>query len=358
MTPHRSRRSRRLLKLALAAGLLLLLTACAKDAPQDTLDPAGPGARKIMDLFTPVFWVAAAVFVFVEGAFLFVVLRFRRRGPEDNEVPAQVHGHTRLEVAWTIIPAVILAVLAVPTLAALFDLSEDPGPNALDVRVVGQQWWWAYEYPDFKLDGADTPVTTANELHIPAGVPVRLQLESVDVIHSFWSPRLNGKRDVVPGRIHTWTIEADEPGVYLGQCVEFCGISHSNMRLKVVAHDQNEFDQWIEDQQGLPDEPQDGAAAEGRTTFESTCATCHVVNGQFDQVQEGSPSAPNLTHLFDRSCFAGCVYELNRNELEAWLRDPQRKEGSLMVIPELSEAQIDSLVAYLETLTSERQGVS
>ena len=350
MTPDRSRRRRRLLKLTLVAGLFLLLTACAKNAPQDSLDPAGPDAREIMRLFTPVFWVATAVFVGVEGAFLYVVLRFRRRGASDDTVPAQVHGHTRLEVAWTIIPAVILAVLAVPTLATLFNLTEAPPPDALDVRVVGQQWWWAFEYPDYQLAGSDTPVTTANELHIPAGVPVRLEMTSKDVIHSFWAPRLNGKRDVVPGRTHIWQIEADEPGVYSGQCAEFCGISHANMRLKVVAHDQAGFDEWIKDQQRLPDKPASGPAAEGATTFESTCATCHIVNGQFEQKQEGTPSAPNLTHLFDRTCFAGCTYHLDRNELEAWLRNPQRKDGSLMVIPNLSEEQIDSLVAYLETL--------
>jgi cytochrome c oxidase subunit 2 len=174
----------------------------------------------------------------------------------------------------------------------------------------------------------------------------------VDVIHSFWAPRLNGKRDVVPGRTHTWTIEADEPGAYSGQCAEFCGTSHPNMRLKVVAHAPEDFEAWLEDQQREQSEPTGGAEAAGYTLFQQKgCAGCHQVDGVWEEVAEDSPPAPNLTHLFDRSCFAGCIYDLtDRNELEAWLRDPQRKAGSLMVIGELSEAEIDNLYAYLRTL--------
>jgi cytochrome c oxidase subunit 2 len=194
-------------------------------------------------------------------------------------------------------------------------------------------------------------IDTANELHIPAGEPVFLRLESQDVIHSFWAPRLNGKRDVVPGRIHTWNLEADEPGVYSGQCAEFCGTSHANMRLKVVAHDPGSWDEWVASQQEEPEVPTAGIEAEGYEVFGQLCASCHVVDGQWDQVAETSPAAPNLTHLFSRDCFAGCIFDLNdRNEVEAWLRNPQRKAGSLMVIGELSELQIDQLYAYLTTL--------
>jgi cytochrome c oxidase subunit 2 len=155
----------------------------------------------------------------------------------------------------------------------------------------------------------------------------------------------------VPGRIHTWNLEADEPGVYSGQCAEFCGTSHANMRLKVVAHDEAGWQDWVDSQQEEPEVPTEGLAAAGYDVFAGLCATCHVVDGQFDEVADTSPAAPNLTHLFSRDCFAGCIYDLNdRNEVEAWLRNPQRKAGSLMVIGALSEEQIDQLYAYLSTL--------
>jgi cytochrome c oxidase subunit II len=240
---------RRLLRLLLPlAGIAaVVLTGCASNAPNDPMDPAGPAARDIYNLSKPVFIIAGVVFVLVEGLIVFVVLKFRRR-PDDDEVPAQTHGNTRLEIGWTILPAVILAVITVPTVVTLFDLFEKP-TDALEVSVTGQQWWWAYEYDDYTVEGTDTPVITANELHIPAGRPIYLTLRSKDVIHSFWSPRLNGKRDVVPGRVHNWTIEADKPGRYAGQCTEFCGASHANMLLTVVAHDEAGWEKWIDGQQ-------------------------------------------------------------------------------------------------------------
>jgi cytochrome c oxidase subunit II len=328
--------------LLVVIGLVLAVAGCAQDAPQDALNPAGPNARMIHNLFVPVFWVAVVVFVLVEAAIIMAVVKFRRRGVDDDEVPRQVHGNTRLEIGWTILPAVILAVIAIPTVATIFTLNERPS-EALNVHVVGAQFWWQFEYED---EG----IVTANELHIPTGTPVFLTLESVDVVHSFWSPRLNGKRDVVPGRTHTWSIEADEPGEYLGQCAEMCGISHANMRLNVIAHDPADYDEWVAGQQQLPEAPTAGLAADGAELFGQQCAQCHVVRGQHERVEDTSPLSPDLTHLMTRECFAGCVYDLNRNELEAWLRNPQRKAGSLMVIGELTEEQIDQLYAYLETL--------
>lgn len=340
---------------------LTVLTACAKDAPQDTLQPEGPWAEKIDTLQKPVFLLAIIVFVFVFLLVTVAIVKFRAR-PDDPEdlLPPQMHGNTRLEIGWTILPAVVLAVIAFLTLPVVFDLNEEPDEK-LEVTVYAQKYWWGYEYP-----GADADVSaneqygieaagirTANELHIPVGVPVWLTLESKDVIHSFWAPKLNGKRDVVPGRTHTWKLEADEPGVYSGQCAEFCGTSHAFMRLKVVAHDQAGWDEWVAQMQAPLEAPEEGSlAAEGHELFlQKGCAGCHQVDGEFEEVAEDAPSAPNLTKLFTRDCFAGCIYDLNdRNELEAWLRDPQRKDGSLMVIGELTEDEIDRLYAYLETL--------
>lgn len=352
MSLPRPRRPRSTVRLVALAGLAVVLAGCAQDAPRDSLDPAGPLARTLDNLFMPVFWVAVVVFVFVEGLVLFVAFKFRRR-PGDDEVPAQVHGNTRLEVGWTILPALVLAVVAVPTVAVLFQLYEQPSEESVQVDVVGQQWWWEFEYPGTDVGGDGGPVTTANEIHIPAGTPVELTMTSRDVIHSFWAPRLNGKRDVVPGRAHYWKIEADEPGVFDGQCAEFCGASHANMYFKVVAHSPEDYDDWLEGMQREPTVPTSGAAAEGHALFAGrACSTCHVVDGQYeDQVLPESPAAPNLTKLFSRECFAGCSFELDRNNLEAWLRNPPgQKPGSLMPNLNLTEQDIDALYAYLETL--------
>lgn len=339
---------------AVVVVLAVVLTGCASDAPQSALDPAGPYARTLHNLFIPVVWIATAVFVVVQGVIVYAVIKWRQRSDDDGDaMPAQMHGNTKLEIGWTILPALVLGLVAIFTIPVVFELNAKPA-DALQVSVTGQKYWWGYSYgtqPQFGITQPDG-IVTANELHIPAGRTVQLNLTSDDVIHSFWAPRLNGKRDVVPGRQHTWLLEADEPGVYSGQCGEFCGTSHAYMLLKVVAHDQVGWDDWVEGMQRDPLEPASGAAARGFQLFtQKGCAGCHQVDGSFETVAPDSPSAPNLTHLFSRDCFAGCIYDLNdRNEMEAWLRDPQRKPGSLMVIGALSEAEIDDLYAYLETL--------
>jgi cytochrome c oxidase subunit 2 len=348
----RSPRLRRAGQVALGLALTLLVAGCASDAPQDSLKPAGPYARDIDKLFKPVFLVAVVVFVVVEALVLVAVLKFRRRPDDDDtEFPDQIHGNTRLEIGWTILPALVLGAVAIFTVPVVFDL-EERAADAMDVTVTGQKYWWGYEYPAQEGVGIDEAFTTANELHIPAGKPVYLTLRSEDVVHSFWTPRLNGKRDVVPGRIHHWSIQADEPGVYSGQCAEFCGTSHANMRLKVVAHDQAGWDEWVAAMEAPVAKPTSGLAAEGFELFQQKgCSGCHQVAGQWDEVAAGNPAAPDLTKLFTRDCFAGCIYDLDdRNEVEAWLRDPQRKAGSLMVIGQLTEDEIDRLYAYLQTL--------
>jgi cytochrome c oxidase subunit 2 len=334
---------------ALALGVFL--SACASDAPQDTFDPAGKPAQMIDDLQRPVFAIAIAVFFLVQALIIGAVIKFRRR-PDDEEFPEQLHGNTRLEIGWTILPALVLGIVGAFTIPVIFKIADNPPAGSLEVEVTGQKYWWAYTYPEQTELGIDAPIITANELHIPAGVPVKLTLRSNDVIHSFWAPRLNGKRDVVPGRVHDWNIEADEPGVYSGQCAEFCGTSHANMRLKVVAHSAEDWVEWLGRMQDAPTKPTTGLAAEGFELFaQKGCAGCHRVEGEYEVVAEDSPPAPDLTHLFSRDCFAGCIYDLtDTNELVAWLQNPQRKAGSLMRIGALTQAEIDRLVAYLKTL--------
>jgi cytochrome c oxidase subunit 2 len=342
---------RRWYRLA-ALAPLLFLTACAKDTPQSIFHPEGKFAREIDHLQRPVFYIAGIVFVLVQGLVIVAIVKFRERPGEEDELPAQMHGNFKLEIGWTIVPALILAIVGAVTLPVIFDLASIP-KHALDVNVYGQKYWWGYEYPGQSQYGiTDTGIRTANELHIPAGVTVNLTMRSRDVIHSFWAPELNGKRDVVPGRVHHWKLEADHPGVYSGQCAEFCGTSHAFMRIKVVAHDQASWQKWVDQMQTPSVKPTSGLAAEGYELFsQKGCKGCHQIDGQYEEVAKDAPSAPNLTKLFTRDCFAGCIYDLtDRNELEAWLRNPQRKAGSLMVIGQLKEDEIDRLYAYLSTL--------
>ena len=253
MTPRRSR-GRRLVLVA-AALLAVLLGGCATQNhnKQNPLDPKGPAAQKIYNLFMPVTMIAIIVGIAIVVATVVLAIKFRYR-PGKNENPKQIHGNTKLEIGWTIVPALILAVIAVPTVSTIFDLAKDPGPSALQVTVEGKQWWWQFSYPEQK-------VVTANELVIPAGRPVKVHLTACDgtgaaktcnVIHSFWVPELNGKKDVVPGHDNWTTIEADEPGTYLGQCAEYCGLSHANMRFRVIAKTKEDFAQWVSDQQAGP----------------------------------------------------------------------------------------------------------
>ena len=331
------RRNRR---LALSASLFLFLVACAENAPQDTLEPQGEVARRIDQLINPVFIVAGLVFVLVEGLVLLAVFKFRSK--PDSPEPEQIHGNTRLEVGWTLIPALILLAVAVPTIAVIFDLAEKP-ENPVNVTVIGHQFWWEYRYDDLG-------VVTANELRMPVGRPVFLTLNSDDVIHSYWIPALAGKTDVVPGRSNTMSFSADAPGEYLGQCTEFCGDSHANMRAKAIAMAPRDFDAWVAGQRAASVKAAAGTPAEeGALAFaQKGCGTCHTVEG----VSEGI-IGPNLTHFATRTSFAGSIFDNNDANLRKWLRDPQgEKPGNKMIIPgaPLTPDEITKLIAYLNTL--------
>ncbi|HEX2699839.1 MAG TPA: cytochrome c oxidase subunit II [Acidimicrobiales bacterium] len=330
-------------KLALpAAALTLVLTSCANSSlPQDALDPQGPFSRKVHNLAMPVFAIAGVVFVLVEGLLVYAVIRFRRRS--DDESPVQVHGNVKAELGWTIAPAVVLAGVGIFTVGTVIDLDRVPkGDDVLAVNVTGHQWWWEYNYPD-------EHVVTANELHIPTGTDVAITLRSKDVIHSFWPPKLAGKLDVIPNRENHMVINADHAGVYYGQCAEFCGISHANMRLRVVAHTPADFARWVKANAAPPREPSDDDpdAVAGQGLFRAKgCASCHSVKGF-----AAGAVGPDLTHLQQRKVFAGALFDLNEKNLRRWLRNPPgEKPGSIMPNLNLTEEEITSLIAYLDTL--------
>lgn len=390
---------KRLLKLApVITGVLLFAASCSSDAKQTTLDPQGPAARKIDNLIMPIFGVAGVVMVAILGGALFVSWKFRARDEDDyNEMPQQVHGHFAAEIGWTIAPAVVLLVIGALTVGLIFDLAKKPEPQAVHVEVYGQQWWWEYRY-DLNNDGTFDEIITANDLVIPADREIALHIKSRDVIHSWWAPGLNGKKDAVPGRVHPLTIQADKPGEYLGQCTEFCGLSHAEMRIKVVALDAAGFKKWTDHQTKPFEKPTSEAAVAGWSAFAGQCTTCHEITGMNDPTDPGkvfkypaqknqeSGEAPNLLHFMSRTTFAGAKFDLrlptkyceslgqdwaqkesdlekclNRTDLQAWLRDaPAMKAmypGETMNphsrgMPNfnLSEDQIDTLVAFLSTL--------
>jgi cytochrome c oxidase subunit 2 len=357
-----SARARRALRgWAMVTGCAVVLAGCATEGlPQSALDPAGPVARAEDNLWKLVLSIAAIVFVLVEGLLIVSLVKFRSRGGiRDEPLPKQVAGNTRLEVLWTLIPAAILVVIAVPTVRVIFELAQDPGPEALQVRVIGKQYWWEFEYA---LPGQPA-VITATDLHIPAGRPVHLTMVAQDaqipnteggVIHAFWVPRLAGKQDVVPGHERPLTIEADEPGVYPGQCAEFCGLSHANMRFRVIAHTPEDFEQWVADWRAPPQAPS-GLAEQGRQVFvDAQCIACHAIN-DFERYSGGVPSdlriGPDLTGFADRETFIGAILENNEENLRAWLANPQAvKPGAQMPNLQLTDEQLDALIAYLYTL--------
>lgn len=372
-------RRKTFLVLGLSA-LAVVLAACAPNATQDSLKPAGPFADKAFDLFVPVFWVATAIFVIVEGLLVYFAIRYRHRKGREG-IPRQVHGNTRLEIAWTILPAIVLAGVAVPTVTTIFDLAREPEGRVLNVDVLGHQWWWEFDYPE---EG----IVTANELHIPTGRPVYLRLcaagfgyegqaapsecqpggpegalpavVGASVVHSFWVPELAGTQDVVPGRVNFLALQADEPGTFTGQCKEFCGLSHAYMKFTVVAHPPAEFERWVREQQQPAAMPESGSgAAAGAEIFGTRCTACHTIDGlqgptgEPIPVQQQSNGAPNLTHFASRECFRGCTMPITRENLERWLRDPQAVEaGSFMVLsPPLTRDEIQALIEFLTTLT-------
>ena len=330
-------------RLALPAiGLTLLLAGCADSTlPQDALDPEGPFSRTVHDLAMPVFAIAGVVFVLVQALVVYAAVKFRRRA--DDESPVQVHGNVKMELTWTIIPLLTLVGVGAFTVRTAVDLDRVPtGPEVVKVDVTGHQWWWEYEYPD---EG----IVTANELHIPTGVDVALTLRSDDVIHSFWPPKLAGKIDVIPNRVNHMVIHADQPGTYYGQCAEFCGISHANMRLRVVAHTPAGYREWVTANAAPTSAPapEDTEALDGQALFRAKgCASCHAVQG-FAAGEVG----PDLTHLQQRKTFAGAMFDLNEKNMRAWLRNPPaEKPGSIMPNLDLTEEEITSLIAYLDTL--------
>jgi cytochrome c oxidase subunit 2 len=335
-------------------------------------DPVSPPAQSIRNLSVLVLAITGFIFIVVEAILIYSLVRFRRRGatstpghptlsPETTgerwlreAEPPQVYGSKPIEIAWTAAPALVVFVLVLVSARTLWEVKVPPplprlGDNTLFVTVVGRQWWWEYTYD--RYNGRELGFTTANELHVPAseeGVarPVYLTLKSGDVVHSFWVPRLAGKTDVVPGRTNSMWFQTDRPGLYLGQCAEYCGTQHANMLLRVVVDTPRDFERWLANEQKPAVE--DPAVNAGRSAFlAQSCVNCHRIRGTSAQ---GS-YAPDLTHLMSRKTLASGMVENTPENLDRWVADPQHiKPGCLMPAFGLGEAERRDIVRYLLTL--------
>ena len=326
-------------RLAALLTLVLTLGGCAWDTPMSTVVAYSDFARAILHVYAIVTWTTAIIGVLVFVLLILILARFRVR-PGDTTLPRQIRGHTLLEIAWTIVPALVLLVIAIPTIQIVFRTQTAATPaDALHVTVRGWQWWWEFRYP--QLD-----VVTANELHLPAGRPVVLKLEGPDVIHSFWIPQLGGKRDVIPGRLNQITLTPERPGEYWGQCAEFCGASHANMGMRAIVQTAADFDRWVAQQQAAPAEPV-GPAAAGKAVFAaSACVGCHTIKG----VSAGI-LGPDLTHFGSRTMLAAGMWPNTPENVAAWVKDPQRlKPGVKMPALGLTDAQATAVAAYLTGL--------
>ena len=293
--------------------------------------------------------VTAGIFVVVGGLLLYSVVRFRYRESDSKREPPQVYGSTQIELSWTVIPILIVVMLFLSTTRVILDTQAAPKPsNALDVTVIGHQFWWEYRYP--KLG-----VVTANELHIPVSDPAKptrtyLTLLSADTDHSFWVPRLAGKTDLIPNRVNTMWIDPQQPGLYLGQCAQYCGTQHAKMLLRVYAQSPEDFTAWIKQQQisATADLSGNPAAMDGQTVFmHSACINCHTIAGTVATGRFG----PDLTHLASRDTIASGPVKNTPENLRQWIADPNSmKPGVLMPSMHLNDHDLDVITAYLATL--------
>ena len=340
-----------------AAGLLLLslLAACGDGHvaryPQTTFAPKTEMAEIQMDLFNLTAYLGIAVGVLTFAGLGYIMWKFRYH-PEAPE-PKQIHGNTTLEVAWTLLPALIVAVIAVFTVRAIFATQPETPANALTVRVEGKQWWWEFAYP---VNGGRDTVITANEIHVPVGQPVELLLRTDNVLHSFWVPQMGGKRDLITNRENRLIFTPREPGVYLGQCAEFCGDSHALMKMRLIAHTPQGFQDWLNNEARPALEPTDSASAVAlgkKLVTQGACAACHTIRGTPMVGRQG----PNLTHFGRRRTLAAGVMDNNAANLADWVRNSVAVKPGSKMPPQgrdaggtLTEDQIQYVVAYLQSL--------
>jgi len=314
-------------------------------SPTNIFAPASTPAQTIQGLSFLVLTITGAIFLTVFSLLCYAVVKFRERKGRDAAEPAQVYGSAQIELAWTVVPVLIVAVLFLATVRVIAKIQNaEPPTGAIKVTVIGHQYWWEYRYDDSK-------VVTANELHVPVSDPAHptptfLTLLSADTDHSFWVPRLAGKTDLIPNHPNSTWIDPHEIGLYLGQCSQYCGVQHAKMLLRVYVEARPDFDRWLTEQ-SRPAVASD-SAAQGRQVFETTaCVNCHTISGTAANGKFG----PDLTHLVSRETIAAGSVRNTPQNLRRWIDNPQKlKQGCLMPAMGLSDSQLDAITAYMESL--------
>lgn len=318
----------------------MLLSGCV--GTTTIFQPVAPVAADEAQLFRIILLMSAVVFVGVEAALIGFSIRYRRRRQDAGGEPRQIQGNLFAEVTWTVVPVLLVITILVLTLSTMRAVAV-PSAQSSDytVNVIGHRWWWEFQYPSLGIDSPD-------ELHIPVNKTVLANLTSADVIHSFWPPQLTGKTDVIPGQTnHAW-LRAEQIGVYSGQCAEFCGTQHANMRFKVIVQSQADFDAWAADMKKAA-APAQGTLEQRGEQLVTTgiCAGCHTIDGTKAKGVVG----PNLTHLYSRTIFAGGIAEVNDQNIANWIQhSDQMKPGNLMQNVHVQDQDVQAIVAYLRTL--------
>jgi len=307
--------------------------------------PETTPAKSIFDLSMFVLGITGIIFVVVATLLIYSIVKFRGTKADAGREPAQVYGSTQIELAWTVIPILIVVVLFIATAQVIHAVQDAPKPaNALEVTVIGHQFWWEYRYPALGI-------VTANELHIPVSDPANprptfLKLLSADTDHSFWIPQLGGKTDLIPNHPNSMWMDPHRPGIFLGQCAQYCGTQHGKMLLRISVDSTEDFDAWVRAQQQPA--AQDEKTIAGRRVFETTaCINCHAISGTAANGRFG----PDLTHLMSRDTIASGAAGNTTENLRLWIQDPEAiKPGSLMPAMKLSDTDLDALVRYMESL--------
>jgi cytochrome c oxidase subunit 2 len=328
-------------------GLAAIISSNAGEHPTDIFAPAGTPAHSIFGLSMLVLGITTSIFLIVGGLLLYVLVRYRSRATDEahEQEPPQIYGSNQIELSWTVIPILIVVMLFLATARIIYTTQHAPKPgNALEVTVVGHQFWWEYRYPGLGI-------TAANELHVPVSDlqhprPTYLTMTSADTDHSFWVPRLAGKMDLIPNKVNSMWIDPQAAGLYLGQCAQYCGVQHAKMLIRVYADTPTEFAAWVSHQQ--QNAVEDPSAAEGRAVFEhNACISCHTIRGTVATGRFG----PDLTHVASRETIASGSVPNTAANLHTFVDDPAHfKPGVLMPPMHLNSHDLDAVTTYLTTL--------
>jgi cytochrome c oxidase subunit 2 len=333
------------LHLSMLAPLFTAAQSNSSLSPTNIFAPDSTPAESVFRISSFVLEITGAIFVVVFSLLSYAVIKFRERKDEGDSEPPQVYGSNQMEVAWTILPVIIVVVLFLSTAQVIHRVQDAVAPSgAIQVTVVGHQFWWEYRYPQYDI-------VVANELHVPvsdanSSTPTYLNLLSDDVDHSFWVPRLAGKTDLIPNHPNTMWIDPQETGIFLGQCAQFCGAQHAKMLLRVYSQNRADFDRWVQNQQKPA--VSDPSGAPGSALFiTKTCFACHTIRGTAAVGTVG----PDLTHLMSRDTIAAGVLPNTPENLHAWIRNPEAiKAGSKMPVIDMTDEELNQIVAYLTTL--------